>query len=96
MSLGSNALRMAFLFPGLGSQYAGMGKNLAEGYEELEHLPHLPLGRADIAAYQAPLLALSSMDALDLIQDRVRWCEVEGSLDSSLSRGHSRRPSRLQ
>jgi 5-aminopentanamidase len=31
-----------------------------------------------VAAYQAPLLALGSMDALDLIQDRIRWCESEG------------------
>lgn len=31
-----------------------------------------------VAAYQAPLLATHSMDALDLIRSRVRWCETEG------------------
>ena len=31
-----------------------------------------------VAAYQAPVLAPGSMDALDLIQDRIRWCESEG------------------
>ncbi len=31
-----------------------------------------------VAAYQAPLLAAGSMDALDLIRTRVRACEVEG------------------
>ncbi len=31
-----------------------------------------------VAAYQAPLLAPGSMDALDLIQDCVRRCESEG------------------
>ncbi len=30
------------------------------------------------AAYQAPLLPAGSMEALDLIYDRVRWCETEG------------------
>ena len=31
-----------------------------------------------VAAYQAPVLTLGSMDALYLIQDRIRWCESEG------------------
>lgn len=31
-----------------------------------------------VAAYQAPLLAAGSMDALDLMRERVAWCEVEG------------------
>jgi predicted amidohydrolase len=31
-----------------------------------------------VAAYQAPLLAAGSMDALDLIRARVRACEAEG------------------
>jgi predicted amidohydrolase len=31
-----------------------------------------------VAAYQAPLLAAGSMDALDLIRARVRVCEAEG------------------
>jgi predicted amidohydrolase len=31
-----------------------------------------------VAAYQAPLLAAGSMDALDLIRTRVEWCEAEG------------------
>jgi 5-aminopentanamidase len=31
-----------------------------------------------VAAYQAPLLAAGSMDALDLIRTRVAWCEAEG------------------
>jgi predicted amidohydrolase len=31
-----------------------------------------------VAAYQAPLLASVSMQALELIRDRVRWCEAEG------------------
>jgi predicted amidohydrolase len=31
-----------------------------------------------VAAYQAPLLAAGSMDALDLIRTRVRACEAEG------------------
>ena len=35
------------------------------------------LGSMKVAAYQAPLLAFGSMDALDLIQDRIRWCESE-------------------
>jgi predicted amidohydrolase len=30
-----------------------------------------------VAAYQAPLLAAGSMDALDLIRSRVEWCEAE-------------------
>jgi 5-aminopentanamidase len=30
-----------------------------------------------VAAYQAPLLPGGSMAALDLIRDRVRWCEAE-------------------
>jgi hypothetical protein len=30
-----------------------------------------------VAAYQAPLLAEGSMYALDLIQERVAWCEAE-------------------
>src|SRR5580700_8032683 len=31
-----------------------------------------------VAAYQAPLLPGGSMAALDLIRDRVKWCEAEG------------------
>ncbi len=31
-----------------------------------------------VAAYQAPLLAAGSMDALSLIRTRVEWCEAEG------------------
>jgi predicted amidohydrolase len=31
-----------------------------------------------VAAYQAPLLPGGSMDALELIRDRVKWCETEG------------------
>lgn len=31
-----------------------------------------------VAAYQAPLLQAGSMDALGLIQRRVKWCEAEG------------------
>ena len=31
-----------------------------------------------VAAYQAPLLPGGSMEALDLIRDRVKWCETEG------------------
>jgi predicted amidohydrolase len=31
-----------------------------------------------VAAYQAPLLAAGSMEALDLIRARVEWCEAEG------------------
>jgi len=31
-----------------------------------------------VAAYQAPLLAAGSLDAIDLIQERVAWCESEG------------------
>ena len=31
-----------------------------------------------VAAYQAPLLAAGSMDALGLIRKRVKWCEAEG------------------
>jgi predicted amidohydrolase len=30
-----------------------------------------------VAAYQAPLLAAGSMDALELIRARVKWCEAE-------------------
>ncbi len=31
-----------------------------------------------VAAYQAPLLPSGSMAALELIRDRVKWCETEG------------------
>jgi 5-aminopentanamidase len=31
-----------------------------------------------VAAYQAPLLRAGSMAALELIRDRVKWCETEG------------------
>src|SRR6266849_5540637 len=31
-----------------------------------------------VAAYQAPLLPSGSMEALELIRDRIRWCETEG------------------
>lgn len=31
-----------------------------------------------VAAYQAPLLAAGSLEAIDLIQERVAWCESEG------------------
>jgi hypothetical protein len=31
-----------------------------------------------VAAYQAPLLASGSMEALGFIEARVRWCEAEG------------------
>jgi predicted amidohydrolase len=31
-----------------------------------------------VAAYQAPLLPAGSMDALELIRARVKWCEEEG------------------
>jgi 5-aminopentanamidase len=31
-----------------------------------------------VAAYQAPLLPGGSMEALELIRDRVKWCETEG------------------
>lgn len=31
-----------------------------------------------VAAYQAPLLAASSREMIDLIQERVAWCESEG------------------
>jgi predicted amidohydrolase len=31
-----------------------------------------------VAAYQAPLLAVGSMGALELIRQRVKWCESEG------------------
>lgn len=34
--------------------------------------------RLRVAAYQAPLLAAGSMDALALIRTRVEWCEAEG------------------
>jgi len=36
-----------------------------------------------VAAYQAPLLAANSMEALDLIRRRVEWCEAEGVFRSS-------------
>jgi 5-aminopentanamidase len=31
-----------------------------------------------VAAYQAPLLPAGSMDALEFIRDRIKWCETEG------------------
>jgi hypothetical protein len=31
-----------------------------------------------VAAYQAPLLATGSLEAIDLIEERVAWCESEG------------------
>jgi 5-aminopentanamidase len=31
-----------------------------------------------VAAYQSPLLPVGSMEALELIRDRVEWCESEG------------------
>ena len=31
-----------------------------------------------VAAYQAPLLPVGSMEALELIRDRIKWCEIEG------------------
>lgn len=31
-----------------------------------------------VAAYQAPLLASGSVDALDLIRAKVEWCETQG------------------
>lgn len=31
-----------------------------------------------VAAYQAPLLPVGSMEAIGLIRERVRWCEAEG------------------
>jgi len=31
-----------------------------------------------VAAYQAPLLPGESMEALELIRDRIKWCESEG------------------
>ena len=31
-----------------------------------------------VAAYQPPLLPGGSMEALQLIRDRVKWCETEG------------------
>src|SRR5579864_2156929 len=31
-----------------------------------------------LAAYQAPLLPGGSMEALELIRDRIKWCEAEG------------------
>src|SRR5262249_14428879 len=34
--------------------------------------------RMKVAAYQAPLLPAGSMEALEIIRDRVRWCETEG------------------
>jgi hypothetical protein len=33
-----------------------------------------------VATYQAPLLAAGSMDALELIRTRVKWCEAVRSL----------------
>lgn len=41
------------------------------------HLGH-PDERVRVAAYQAPLLAAGSMEALDLIRARISWCEAEG------------------
>jgi 5-aminopentanamidase len=46
-------------------------------------LPELPAPknqglRMKVAAYQAPLLPAGSMQTLDIIRDRVRWCETEG------------------
>jgi 5-aminopentanamidase len=34
--------------------------------------------RMRVAAFQAPLLPVGSMEALEIIRDRVRWCEIEG------------------
>src|SRR5215469_4926571 len=34
--------------------------------------------RMKVAAYQAPLLPAGSMQTLDMIRDRVKWCESEG------------------
>lgn len=34
--------------------------------------------RMKVAAYQAPLLAAGSMDALGLIKTRIEWCEAKG------------------
>jgi predicted amidohydrolase len=31
-----------------------------------------------VAAYQAPLLAAGSLEAIDLIKERIAWCESEG------------------
>jgi len=31
-----------------------------------------------VAAYQAPLLAAGSLESIDLIEERVTWCESEG------------------
>lgn len=31
-----------------------------------------------VAAYQPPLLAAGLMEALELIRNRVKWCEAEG------------------
>ena len=31
-----------------------------------------------VAAYQAPLLAAGSLQAIDLVAERVAWCESEG------------------
>src|SRR6476660_6824235 len=31
-----------------------------------------------VAAYQAPLLPAGSMNALELIRGRIKWCETEG------------------
>ncbi len=37
------------------------------------------MGDVRVAAWQAPLLPAGSMDALDLIRERVEWCEAEGA-----------------
>lgn len=34
--------------------------------------------RMKVAAYQAPLLPAGSMEAIELIRERIRWCEAEG------------------
>ena len=39
-----------------------------------------------VAAYQAPLLPAGSMAALELIRDRVKWCETEGSISCVVRR----------
>jgi hypothetical protein len=44
-----------------------------------------------VAAYQA-LLPTGSMDALELIRDRIKWCESEDLDIFVLSRGRARRP----
>lgn len=35
-------------------------------------------GPVRVAAYQAPLLPVGSLDGLDLIRERVKWCERKG------------------